>query len=394
MTARRAVIVDAVRTPFGRLGGALAGWHPVDLLATVLLTLLERLNLDPALIDDVIGGCLTPCGEQGVNVTRNAWVAAGLPWTVPATTVDRQCGSSQQAIQFAAAGVLAGYYDLVVACGVESMSRVRLGANAEGGLGPFSAAFLESVESRVWFQTRVAHELAVRHGVSREEMDEFAALSHRRAAAAMQEGFFQREMVAVEARPSDNTPRQKVLDHDEGVRGRLSSRALAALPPLQYWEPETAPTITAGNSSQTSDGASAMLIANADTAEGLSLPVRGVVTHNVVAADDAVYVLSAPLAATRKLLDRSGLAVNDFDSFEVNEAFAVIPLMWMREFNADPALVNPRGGAIAIGHPPGATGVRLAMTLLNQLEESKGHRGLQVICEGGGQANVTVLQRV
>ena len=391
---RDAVIVDVVRTTLGKRGGALATWHPVDLLGLALTTLVDRTGIDPGQVDDVIGGCVTQVGEQGTNVTRNGWVAAGLPQHVPATTVDRQCGSSQQAMHFAAAGVVAGHYDLVVACGVESMTRVKLASNARGGTGPFPPSFLEQIDGRLWAQFRVAQVLADRWGITREDMDAFALESHRRAAAAWDAGSFATEVVPVPLKDEDGAFTGAFLEADEGIRRTGTMEALAGLPPAQSWEPETAPDITAGNSSQMTDGAAAMLIAERSVAERLGLPIRARFAHATVAADDAAIVLSAPVPATRRLLDRSGMTIDQFDAVECNEAFASITLMWNRAFPVDPAIVNPRGGAIALGHPLGASGVRLAGSLLHQLEATGGRYGFQTMCEGGGQANATVLERL
>jgi acetyl-CoA acetyltransferase family protein len=391
---RDAVIVDVVRTTMGKRGGALVNWHPVDLLAFALTQLVERTGIDPGTVDDVIGGCVTQVGEQSTNVTRNGWVAAGLPQTVPATTVDRQCGSSQQALHFAAAGVKAGHYDLVVACGVEMMSRVPMASNARGGTGPFPPSFLEQIDGRLWAQFRVAQVLADRWGIGREEMDEYSLESHRRAAAAWDSGHFANETVAVPIKGEDGTLTGDHLTEDEGIRRKASLEALAGLPPAPNREPPTAPDITAGNASQMTDGAAAMLIADRSVAERLGLPIRARVAHATVAAEDAAIVLSAPVPATHRLLERSGMKVEQFDAIECNEAFAAIPLMWNRAFHAEPERLNPRGGAIAIGHPLGASGVRLAATLLNQLESIGGRYGFQTMCEGGGQANATVIERL
>jgi len=391
---RDAVIVDVVRTTLGKRKGALATWHPADLLGFALTTLVERTGVDPGTVDDVIGGCVTQVGEQGTNVTRNAWVAAGLPQTVPATTVDRQCGSSQQAMHFGAAGVVAGQYDLVVACGVESMSRVPLASNARGGTGPFPPSFLDRIDGRLWAQFRVAQVLADRYGISRREMDAFALESHRRAAAAWDEGRFMAEAVPVPLKDEEGALTGAFLEADEGIRRNGSMESLAGLPPAQSWEPDTAPDITAGNSSQMTDGAAAMLIAERTVAERLGLPIRARIAHATVAADDAAIVLSAPVPATRRLLDRSGMTIDQFDAVECNEAFAAIALMWLRAFPIDPERFNPNGGAIAMGHPLGASGVRLAATLLNHLEATGGHYGFQTMCEGGGQANATVIERL
>jgi acetyl-CoA acyltransferase len=391
---REAVIVDVLRTTFGKRGGALANWHPVDLLGLALGTLVERSGVDPERVDDVIGGCVTQVGEQSTNVSRNGWVAAGLPQQVPATTVDRQCGSSQQAMHFGAAGVVAGHYDLVVACGVEVMSRVPMASNARGGTGPFPPSFLEQIDGRLWAQFRVAQLLADRWGVTREEMDAFSLESHRRAAEAWDSGHFAREAIPVPIKAEDGSLTGEHLESDEGIRRGGTMEKMAALAPAQSWEPETAPDITAGNSSQVTDGAAAMLIAERSVAERLGLPVRARFSHFAVAAEDAAIVLSAPVPATTKLLERSGMKIDEFDAMECNEAFASIVLMWERAFSPDPAKVNPRGGAIAIGHPLGASGVRIAGTLLNQLEAIGGRYGFQTMCEGGGQANATVIERL
>jgi len=391
---REAVIVDTLRTAFGKRGGALATWHPVDLLAHALGALVGRTGVDPERIDDVIGGCVTQVGEQSTNIARNAWVAAGLPQSVPATTVDRQCGSSQQAVHFAAAGVVAGHYDLAIACGAESMSRVPLASNARGGTGPFPRSFLDVIEGRLWMQFRVAQVLAEQWKITRQDMDEYALESHRRAAAATDSGHFAREILTVPLRDEEGNPTAEVLDTDEGIRRDTTLERLAALPPAQSFEPETAPDITAGNSSQMTDGAAAMLVAERSVAERLGLPIRARFHAFAVAAEDAAIVLSAPVPATRKLLQRTGMKVDDFDAVECNEAFAAIALMWARAFSPDPDRFNPRGGAIAIGHPLGASGVRLMTTLLNELEATGGRYGFQTMCEGGGQANATVIERL
>jgi acetyl-CoA acyltransferase len=391
---REAVIVDVVRTTFGKRNGALANWHPVDLLAFALTELLGRTGVDPERIDDVIGGCVTQAGEQSTNVTRNGWVAAGLPQTVPATTVDRQCGSSQQAAHFAAAGVVAGHYDLAIACGVEVMSRVPLASNARGGTGPFPPSFLEAIDGRLWAQFRVAQVLADRWGVTREEMDAFSLESHRRAALSTDSGHFAREAIPVPIKNEDGSFSGALLEADEGIRRNGSLESLAGLAPAQSWEPETALDITAGNSSQITDGSAAMLIAERSVAEALGLPIRARFAHFAVAAEDAAIVLSAPVPVTHRLLERSGMKIADFDAIECNEAFAAIALMWMKAFDPDPELFNPRGGAIAIGHPLGASGVRILGTMLNHLEATGGRYGFQTMCEGGGQANATVIERL
>ncbi len=394
MEAREAVIVDTVRTAVGKRKGALATWHPSDLLGFALRSLLERNDVDPGTIDDVVGGCVTQSGEQGCNVTRNAWVAAGLPWHVPATSVDRQCGSSQQAMHFVAQGVMAGAYDLAIACGVESMTRAPMSTNARGGVGPFSGAFMEHTNNTLGIQFWVAQVLADRFGITRDEMDAFALESHRRAAANVDDGFFEREVLPVPLNDEHGEPTGDVLRVDEAIRRDTSLEKLAGLPPAWESEEQPAPDITAGNSSPMSDGASAMLVADRATAERLGLPIRARFVHFAVLADDPVLVLSAPNPVTRKLLDRTGMKIDEFDAIECNEAFAAIALMWANEFHPDPAKYNPRGGAIALGHPLGASGVRLMTTMLNHLETTGGRFGFQTMCEGGGQANATVIERL
>ena len=393
---REAVIVDTLRTPIGKRKGHLAGWHPADLLGFTLNELVDRTGVDAERIDDVVGGCVTQVGEQSTNVIRNAWVGAGLPQTVSATTVDRQCGSSQQAVHFAAQGVMAGAYDLVVACGVESMSRVPMATNASGGLGPFTQQYLSVIDGQLMTQFEISQILAGKWGITRAEMDAFSAESHRRAQAATDSGAFATEIIPVPVRGEDGTETGEVMTADQGIRPGTTVETLASLGSAAKWDPSIAPDITAGNASQTSDGAAAMLIAERSVAERLGLPVRAVFRHFAVGGDDAVLVLSAPNPVTRKLLDRSGMTIDQFDAIECNEAFAVVALMWAREFLPDRDLsrYNPRGGAIALGHPLGASGVRLMTTLLNQLEANGGRYGFQTMCEGGGMANATVIERV
>jgi acetyl-CoA acyltransferase len=390
-----AVIVDVVRTAFGKRNGALAGWHPSDLLGYTLRHLIERNGIDPERLDDVVCGCVTQSGEQGCNVARNAVVAGGLPWTLSATTVDRQCGSSQQAMHFVAASVTSGMYDMAIACGVESMTRVPMASNARGGTGPFSPAYMSAIDDRLWAQFRVAQQLADESGITRKEMDAYALQSHQRAASATSSGHFAREILPVPIKdPSTGSVTGSELATDEGIRYNASLDALAGLPPAQSWEPETAKDITAGNSSQMTDGAAAMLIADRSLAESLGLPIRARFAGFAVGAEDPVLVLSAPNRVTRKLLDRTGMKIDEFDAVECNEAFASIVLRWAKEFRPDPAVLNPRGGAIAIGHPLGASGVRMTATLLNHLEATGGRYGMQTMCEGGGQANCTVIERL
>jgi acetyl-CoA acyltransferase len=394
VAAREAVIVDTARTAIGKRKGALAGWHPTDLLGHCLRTIIERNDLDPALVDDVVGGCVTQAGEQGCNVTRNAWVAAGLPWQVPATSVDRQCGSSQQAAHFVAQGVIAGAYDLGIACGVESMTRAPMSSNARGGTGPFSGEFLANTDNTLGIQFWVAQVLADKWGVTRDDMDAYAAESHRRAAQSTDDGFFANEIVPVPIKDENGALTGEVLDRDEGIRRETTVETLAGLKPAWESAEQPAPDITAGNSSQMSDAAAAMIVAERSVAERLGLPIRARFAHFAVAAEDPVLVLSAPVPATHKLLERSGMTIDQFDAIECNEAFAAIALMWAREFRPDMERYNPRGGAIAIGHPLGASGVRLMTTLLNHLEHTGGRYGFQTMCEGGGQANATVIERL
>ena len=381
--AREAVIVDCARSAFGKRKGALSEWHPTDLLALVLRTIVERNDIDPARIDDVVGGCVTQSGEQGCNVTRNAWVAAGLPWSVPATSVDRQCGSSQQAAHFVAQGVLAGAYDIGIACGVESMTRAPMSSNARGGTGPFSPGFMRETNNTLGIQFWVAQVLADKWGITREEMDAYSLQSHERAAANTDNGFFAGEIIPV----GD-------LAVDEGIRRTGTMEKMASLPPAWESDEQPAPSITAGNASQMTDGASAMIIASSEFAEANDLPIRARFRHFAVAAEDPVLVLSAPVPVTYKLLERSGMKIDEFDAVECNEAFAAIALMWQKEFGYPMERFNPRGGAIALGHPLGASGVALMTRLLRHLEATGGRYGFQTMCEGGGQANATVIERV
>ncbi|MEU6371550.1 thiolase family protein [Streptomyces sp. NPDC046909] len=385
-----AVIVDVVRTASGKgkPGGALSGHHPADLLATVLTALVERNSLDPALVDDVIGGCVSQSGEQAFNITRTALLAAGFPDSVPATTVDRQCGSSQQAGHFAAQGVLAGAYDIVIACGVESMSRVPMGSSSAGadtsGDG-LSRRYPEGLIS----QGLSAELLAVRWKLEREELDAFAARSHQRAWEATETGGFGKEIVPVDGHTVDETIRAATAA--EGLAGLKP--AFAGAPGAERF-PEIDWRITPGNSSPLTDGASAALIMSAATAERLGLRPRARYHSFAVSGSDPLLMLDGVIPATRKVLDRSGLSLDAIDAYEVNEAFAPVPLLWQREFDADPERLNPRGGAIALGHPLGASGTRLLATLVNHLEATGGRYGLQTMCEGGGMANATIIERL
>jgi acetyl-CoA acyltransferase len=396
---REAVIVDALRTPIarGRAGGALAGVHPVDLLAHVLDALVTRNGFDPALIDDVVAGCVTQAGEQAANIARNAVLAAGLPERVPGTTVDRQCGSSLQAVQFAAQAVMCGAAEIVVACGVESMSRASWGT-AAGASDVYGHRMAGRYPDGLVHQG-VAAELVTAHwGLSRTELDEFSAESHLRAAAATARGDFTHEIVPVPVGSRDEGGHEVFVD--EGVRSEVSVEALARLRPAFRTEesaarfPEIDWSITAGNSSQISDGAAGVLIVDRETADRLGLRIRAVLRAAVAEGDDPLMMLTAVIPATGKVLARAGLTVDDIDLFEVNEAFAPVVLAWQREVGVDQARVNVNGGAIALGHPLGATGVRQLVTLLNALELRGGRFGLQTICEAGGMANALIIERV
>ena len=389
-----AVIVDALRTPLGRRNGKLKDQHPVDLSARVLKAIVERNDLDPALVEDVIMGCVMQVGEQGINIARNAALAAGFPESTVGTTVDRQCGSSQQAAHFVAQGVIAGAYDIGIACGVESMTRAPMSSNARGGTGPFSQDFLANTNNTLGIQFWVAQVLADKWGITREEMDELALQSHARAAASTDDGFFAGEIVPVPIKDDDGKLTGETLSTDEGIRRGGTMEKLASLPPAWVSDDQPAPDITAGNSSQMTDGASAMLIAERSVAERLGLPIRARFVHFAVAAEDPVLVLSAPVPVTYKLMERSGMTPADWDAVECNEAFAAIALMWQKEFDYPMAQFNPRGGAIALGHPLGASGVALMTRLLRHLEATGGRDGFQTMCEGGGQANATVIERL
>jgi acetyl-CoA acetyltransferase family protein len=382
MTA--AVIVDAVRTPLGRRSGMLAGWHPVDLLAHTLGALVRRNDLDPALVDDVIVGCVSQVGEQALNIGRNAVLAAGFPTTVPGTSVDRQCGSSQQALHFAAQGVMAGAYDVVIAAGVESMTRVPMGSALLSGRDPFGPQVHDQYPGLVP-QGLSAELIAERWRLPREELDAFALESHRRAARAIDEGRFEREIVGV---PSDDP--DVLLVRDEGVRRDTTPERLAALKPAFKVDG----VVTAGNSSQITDGAAAVLVTSEEMAARLGLTPRARFHAFALAGDDPVLMLTAPIPVTPKVLERGKLTLDDIDRIEINEAFASVVLAWEREIRPDPVRVNVSGGAIALGHPLGCSGARLATTLLHELERSGGRFGLQTMCEGGGTANATIIERL
>jgi len=389
MTQREAVIVEAVRTAVGRRGGQLKDWHPVDLLARTLSALVQRTKIDPGLVEDVIVGCVSQVGEQSLNVGRNAVLAAGFPETVPGTTVDRQCGSSQQAIHFAAQGVLSGAYDVAIAGGVEVMTRVPMGSSYMQGPGePFGSQMLKRYENGLVHQGISADLVAQKWEISRNELDEFSLESHRRAARATAEGRFSSQIVPIPVKNEDGTT--SVFEQDEGIRTDTSLEKLASLKPA--FKPDG--LITAGNSSQISDGAAAVLIMERETAERLGLKPRARFVSFSLAGDNPILMLTAPIPATFKALERAGLTMNDIDLVEINEAFASVVLAWQRETRADFQRVNVNGGAVAIGHPLGASGARLTTVLLHELERTGGRYGLQTICEGGGMANGMVIERI
>jgi acetyl-CoA acyltransferase len=395
-----AVIVDAVRTPSGKgkMGGQLSGIHPALLLAQVLRALVDRHDLDPALVDDVIGGCVGQVGEQTLNISRIAALSAGFPESVPATTVDRQCGSSQQAAHFAAQGVMAGAYDIVIACGVESMSRVPMGVQLMGK-DPFGPGIAARYPEGLVNQGISAELLAARWDLSREVLDEYSARSHQRAAAATGSGAFEGEIVPVAVADPDGGP-ERGVSVDETIRPQTTPDGLSALKPSFYDEsigerfPEIRWRITAGNSSPFTDGASAALIMSEERAAELGCQPLARFHSFAVAGSDPLLMLTGPIAATRQVLDRAKLSIDQLDTYEVNEAFAPVPLIWQRDLDADPAKLNPLGGAIALGHPLGASGTRLLTTMVHHLHATGGRYGLQTMCEGGGMANATIIERL
>ncbi|VAW08843.1 3-ketoacyl-CoA thiolase @ Acetyl-CoA acetyltransferase [hydrothermal vent metagenome] len=381
-----AVIVDAVRTPLGRRNGALSEWHPADLAAEVLKALAERNSLDPGLVEDVIMGCVSQVGEQTYNIGRNAVLGAGWPESVPGVTIDRQCGSSQQSVHFAAQGVMAGAYDVVVAAGTESMTRVPMGSSSASGK-PFGDKMRERYHHNLIPQGLSAEMIAERWKISREEVDGYGLDSQMRALKATEEGRFENEIVPIEVKVDGvATP----FTRDEGIRPTTSAEALASLKPAFKEDG----VVTAGNSSQITDGSAALLIMSEDKAKELGLKPRARFTSFSVVGTDPVAMLTGPIPATEKALAKAGLSIGDIDLFEVNEAFAAVIGAWLRETGADWGKVNVNGGAIALGHPLGASGARLMTTLLNELERSGGRYGLQTMCEGGGLANGTIIELV
>ncbi len=389
-----AVIVDAVRTAGGKRNGRLSGWHPADLAGEVLRQLVERNQLDPALVEDVIMGCVMQVGSQGLNIGRNAVLAAGFPESVPATSVDRQCGSSQQAAHFGAQGVIAGAYDIVIAAGVEVMTTTPMGASMTPGSMPFGPGVLSRYPNLVP-QGISAEMIAEKWGISREALDAFGAESVRRAEVATAEGRFENEIVGVTEKRLDKETGNVVESsdlvlQDEGIRPGTTPESLANLKPA--FKPDG--IVTAGNSSQICDGASAMLIMSEEKAKQLGLTPRARFHTFALAGVDPVTMLTGPIPSTAKALAKSGLTMDDIDLFEVNEAFASVVLAWEKELKADLGKTNVNGGAIALGHPLGASGTKLMATLLNELERTGGRYGLQTMCEGGGLANATIIERL
>jgi len=384
-----AVIIDAVRTPGGKRNGKLKDQHPAALAAHVLKALEERNGLDPAMVDDVIMGCVMQVGEQSLNIGRNAVLAAGWPEEVPSTTVDRQCGSSQQAMHFAAQGVMAGAYDVVVAAGVEVMTRTPMGASIVQGMGfPFPQEQLDRyAETGLPPQGIGAEMIADEYGFTREDLDAFGAQSQQRAAVARDEGRFEREIIPT---PVEIDGQTEVMVADEGIREGTTVETLAKLKPAFKEDGK----VTAANSSQITDGASAVLIMSREKAEELGMKPRARFHAFALAGTDPVTMLKGPIPATRKILEKTGMSIEDIDLFEVNEAFASVVLAWRKEFDVDMDKVNVNGGAIALGHPLGSSGTKLMSTLLNELERTGGRYGMQVMCEGGGMANATIIERL
>jgi acetyl-CoA acyltransferase len=388
---RDAVIVGAVRTPIGKgkASGALYGVHPTDLLAHSLRILVERTGIDPAVVDDVIAGAVTQAGDQAVNIARNAVLAAGFPETVPGTTIDRQCGSSQQAISFAAQAVISGAQDIVIAAGVESMSRAPMGSNILPGTEPFGEAFKRRYSEGLVPQGISAELIAAKWDLSRQQLDEFSAGSHEKAATATKDGLFDNELAPIAG-----------LSTDEIIRPGTTVETLAGLKPAFYNEaysarfPQIRWEITPGNSSPLSDGSAAVLITTSEVAKKLGLTPLARIHATTVVGSDPLYMLTGVIPATEKVLARAGLTLADIDLFEVNEAFAPVVLAWANDVGADLEKTNVNGGAIAIGHPLGASGARIMTTLVNALEQRGGRYGLQTMCEGGGMANATIIERL
>ncbi len=387
-----AVIVDAVRTAGGKRNGKLRNWHAVDLASEALKALAERNKLDPAEVDDVIMGCVMQVAEQSLNIGRNAVLASGWPESVPGTTIDRQCGSSQQSLHFAAQGVMAGAYDIAIAAGVESMTRTPMGSSVVRDLGyPFGPSMMKRyTETGLPGQGIGAEMIADKWGISREELDAFSVQSHHRAARATAEGRFENEIVPVAVRDDEGHDTDETFASDEGIRPDSTVEALANLKPAFKENGK----VTAGNSSQITDGASAVLVMSEERANALGLRPRARFHAFALAGVDPVTMLTGPIPATTHVLERAKLTLDDIDAIEINEAFASVVLAWEKEHHPNMEIVNPNGGAIALGHPLGASGCKLAATLLNELERTNGRYGLLTMCEGGGLANATIIERL
>jgi acetyl-CoA acyltransferase len=388
-----AVIVDAVRTAGGKRNGKFRGWHAVDLAAEPLKALVERNNLDPELVDDVIMGCVMQVGEQAVNVGRNAVLAAGFPESVPATSIDRQCGSSQQSLHFAAQGVISGAYDVVIAAGIEHMTHTPMGSSVVRDLGfPFGPAVMARYQERggLVSQGISAELIAEQWGLTRDDLDEFGARSQRLAAQATAEGRFENEIIPLAIKDDEGKPTNETISTDEGIRPDTTVEVLANLKPAFKADG----VVTAGNSSQITDGAAAVLIMSEEKANALGLTPRARFHTFALAGVDPVTMLTGPIPATKSVLEKAKLQMDDIDLVEINEAFASVVLAWEKELHPDMAKVNVNGGAIAIGHPLGASGAKLMATLLNELERTGGRYGLETMCEGGGMANATIIERL
>ena len=388
---KEAYIVDAIRTPIGKRNGFFKNYHSVDLLSGQLRNIVERSGVNPETVEDIIAGCVTQIGEQGANIARNAALSAGFPDSVPGTTVDRQCGSSLQAVQFAAQGIQSGFYDLVIAGGVESMSRQPIGSNISGEMNPITPM----IEKRYslngqWFSQAYGAELiAKEYGFTREELDRFSLRSHQLAFSSMEH--FKNELVPVKVQNEENGQiAEVILDRDEGVRANTTLEKMMNLPPAF----KGLELITAANSSQISDGASTVLLASEEAVEKYDLRAKAKFLSFSVVGVDPITMLKGPIPATRKALAKARMDISQIDYYEVNEAFAPVPLAWLMEFDADPKRLNPHGGAIAIGHPLGATGSRIIATMLNTLESSGKGTGLIAVCEGGGMANAAIIERL
>jgi acetyl-CoA acyltransferase len=380
-----AVIVEAVRSPVGKRNGGLSGVHPADLSAQVLNGLVDKAGIDPAIVDDVIWGCVIQAGEQALDIGRTALLTAGWPETVPGVTVDRQCGSSQQSVHFAAAGVVAGHYDVVVAGGVESMSRTPMGSSLANGGRPYPDAFMTRYDRQVPNQGLGAEMIAEQWGLDRTALDEFSLGSHEKAAAAQDSGAFDDQIVGIKVTEGNE---KTVVLKDEGIRRGTPMEKMASLKPAFKEDG----VIHAGNSSQISDGSAALLFMSAEKAKSLGLKPIAKVHSATLAGANPVIMLTAPIPATQKVLEKSGLSINDIGAYEVNEAFAPVPMAWLKDIGAEEKKLNPNGGAIALGHPLGGSGARLMTTLLYHMRDKGIRYGLQTMCEGGGQANATILE--